>query len=169
RSMPEPSGRRMSVRHRSYWLRDRWLRASARLDAVSHLKPIRPNVMTSNSRMSRSSSTTSALRVSAIRPSNIPPILKLFGIAAASLEGRARKSDTETAAASRQRNVVKRGLVGAAELAGDVQAQAGAVAGGGEERPEQLLGDPLGHAGAAVDHVHHRLAVVVDMDVDADP
>src|SRR5690606_38292463 len=59
--MPEPSLRRMSVRHRAYWLCRSRARASCRDEAVSHFRPIRPRVSTSNSRMSRSSSTIRAL------------------------------------------------------------------------------------------------------------
>ncbi len=62
-SMPLPSGRRMSVRHRSKLLLASSSRASARLAAVLMRSPILPRVRTRSSRMSRSSSTTSALCV----------------------------------------------------------------------------------------------------------
>src|SRR3546814_3691328 len=42
------------------------------------------------------------------------------------------------------------------QLAGDVQAQAGAVLGGGEERPEQPVPQFLRDAGPLVAHVHGR-------------
>ena len=66
---------------------------------------------------------------------------------------RSGQGDAEAAAAAGDRHVLQRGLIGAAQLAGDVQAQSGAVFGGGEERPEQLRGHRLGNAGAPVHHV----------------
>src|SRR3546814_17192042 len=53
-------------------------------------------------------------------------------------------------------DVFEVGAVGAAQLAGDVQAQAGAVLGGGEEGAEQLRHDGVGDAGAAIEDFDHR-------------
>ena len=60
-SIPEPSARRMSVRHSAYWLWRSRARASCRDEAVSLFSPIRPRVSTNSSRMSRSSSTMRTL------------------------------------------------------------------------------------------------------------
>src|SRR5690606_34095987 len=51
------------------------------------------------------------------------------------------QGDPEAGAAGRHGHVVQAGAVGAAEFAGDVQAQTGAVLGSGEERTPQLGGD----------------------------
>ena len=68
----------------------------------------------------------------------------------------------EAGAAPGDGHVFQVGLVGPAQLAGDVQAQPGAVLGGGEERPEQLRGHALGDARAAVEHVDIGVAAVLE-------
>src|SRR5436190_8648343 len=153
RSMPLPSGRRMSVRHRSYFSAPSCARADARSAAVSTRRPIRPRVNTSSSRMSRSSSTTRALRSVAIgglagygsnlsrKPRRRPSSLaRRGGRLAVEQALRGRERDAEAAAAARDRLERQRALVGLAQLPRDVQAEAGAVLARGEERREHLLG-----------------------------
>src|SRR3546814_3183901 len=60
----------------------------------------------------------------------------------------AGEGEAEAGAAGGDGDVFEVGAVGAAQLAGDVQAQAGAVLGGGEEGAEQLRHDGVGDAGA---------------------
>src|SRR5688572_31342609 len=68
--------------------------------------------------------------------------------------------DPETAATARHRDEVERGLVGAAQLPRDVEAESGAMAGSGEERPEQLRRDGIRDAGAAVEDIDLRAMFV---------
>src|SRR3546814_14006486 len=68
----------------------------------------------------------------------------------------AGEGEAEAGAAGGDGDVFEVGAVGAAQLAGDVQAQAGAVLGGGEEGAEQLRHDGVGDAGAAVEDFDHR-------------
>src|SRR3546814_13453147 len=68
----------------------------------------------------------------------------------------AGEGEAEAGAAGGDGDVFEVGAVGAAQLAGDVQAQAGAVLGGGEEGAEQLRHDGVGAAGAAIEDFDHR-------------
>src|SRR6476660_1395002 len=103
---------------------------------------MRPRVSTSSSRMSCSSSTIRALGAGALAGS-----LMAFTLAEAPAPAlcrqhrvRVRQADAEAAALG-PRQVLQGGLVGHAKRAGDVEAQPGAVLGGGEERTEQLGAD----------------------------
>ena len=66
---------------------------------------------------------------------------------------RAGQHQAEAGASSGNRDVVQPRLVGPAQLAGDIQAQPGAMLGRGEERPE--CPDREQHPGQKTDH-HHR-------------
>src|SRR5690348_3252370 len=128
---------------------------------------MRPSVILSNSRISRSSSTTSTVCLLMLSPvcpdslaARVPRRLRHCHVAAhgASRFQAHRRSygggqrDAETTAAARDRHVFEAGLVGVAHLLGEVQAEARAVLVGREEWLENLCGDLGRDAGAAVDH-----------------
>src|SRR5690606_34359591 len=132
RSMPLPSGRRMSVRQTSKALSSsNWLAFSS-VPASTQRMFMRPSVMEIRLRMSGSSSTTSASLGMGLGPF---------------VEG-----DPEHGAVA----VVLVGqlcVISFAQFPRDIQTEPGAEAARGEERFEELAAVLFGDAGAVVDHL----------------
>src|SRR5690606_33375841 len=140
------SGRRMSVRQRSKPWRASRARALATLSASRTRRPSWSRVMWSNSRMSASSSTINTWG--------------LFMVTAFQDLAGVDETDAKEAGLGGGGGLVfQGGVVDFAKFAGDVEAKAGALAGGGEERFEQFAAILFRHPGAAVENVEHRHAV----------
>src|SRR5690606_13606782 len=164
-SMPVPSGRRMSVRHRSMRSRVRQSRASLRLRALRVSSFMRPRVISSSSRISGSSSTIRAFW--RLMKGSCSCCCSGWCWRPAHLAGMG-EGDAETAAPLGARVVGQVRLVALAQLAGDVQAQAGALAVGGVERLEDVLLLVGLYAGPVVEHIQHR-QVALRIPVQAHP
>src|SRR5581483_9060564 len=127
--------------------------ASDTLAAASTLRSIRPSVMLSSSRMSRSSSTTRTVRLLLPIFRSGPRIALLLRVARQTPSGKERsrlrqrqphrrgQCDAEATAATGDRNVFQRSLIGLAHLSRQIQAQSGAVLMRGEEWFEDLRRD----------------------------
>src|SRR5690606_19618876 len=140
------SGRRMSVRQRSKPWRASRARALATLSASRTRRPSWSRVMWSNSRMSASSSTINTWG--------------LFMVTAFQDLAGVDETDAKEAGLGGGGGLVfQGGVVDFAKFAGDVEAKARALAGGGEERFEQFAAILFRHPGAAVENVEHRQAV----------
>src|SRR5690606_32584379 len=145
-SRPSPSGRRMSVRQRSKPWRASRARALATLSASRTRRPSWSRVMWSNSRMSASSSTINTWG--------------LFMVTAFQDPAGVDETDAKEAGLGGGGGLVfQGGVVDFAKFAGDVEAKARALAGGGEERFEPFAAILFRHPGAAVENVEHRQAV----------
>src|SRR3989344_5855297 len=130
--MPLPSGRRMSVRHRSKRNCSSRCRASSTLAALRVSRFMRPSVSSSTSRISGSSST-----------------IRIWFLTAPISDGaefkaifRPGEGHAETGAYLAFAGMVfQGGAVAFAQLLGDIQAKPGALGGRGEERVEDEIHD----------------------------